>query len=1036
MAAAPTLLLVLVAPEWLWTVLNSPRETPAELQARFDAQAQRLQHMENTGGDLMTAASRIRKDERWHTLKAALQDPRAYPAFLATTRADLEAALSQLVVSYLGDRYIDIGEQLDITAWGFANGLLNPEERSRVGYVPPFIRSVIERTVQDANRSGEQRYAIISPDPIAPGIVWFDDAIQAVTSSSAAITTLKTAIETNTIRPWLGSQKVYLLRDQLIEHYQRDQHKVDRANWQLAWALTWTAGVPWLDLDWTPATRRVDRPRRIDTPAQWLEAIGKHGPATSLNPVTHHILSVWLEIHGAPETAIRAADDAQASTHPASTQTAIWKAAWRLGLTHLNLSNGTRLDSLEDLLKLAPDNPGLLDAVRTTLPAWLAEVYDINVPPRLPIEVQATLAANATLAVQLLQWMAGAVGFAYKALTIPTPDATTILKATATSTEHFQLLGAALIDRSIQAWLTARPPGDANLAGFTSLASSANSTLTTTWCAQLARLHLKDPRLDLSLASGRRSDGQTVFKNVGDLASNIHTCWGIAATEPGIHAVHAWLTYHLELKKLPTHQSTEGELQRILWTAGDKTLRDLDGLPFGLKQGRRFGHEQTPQEALTDVVAWYDSSHEGRSALASFLQTDALHRWLRRFLPDKANEVERFTTGIDAGSYVQAVASRLGSTQLRLSDQLTVTSVPQLIAAARDHLDAIEALLDNGLLAAWSGNDFASLSDRLTWATEVLDTRASSFDDARARLVLVNRAALAVVALGGRPDVVTGLAPELKNFPPNKTIVLKGAVRVNRADVPIQHLVISDRGSILGLIETARASDDGSMSVGLVLGAAARTFTLWWSVLNPVDANADRIWQTDLRSASTVIPVRFDHAGVLRALKMAMVPTYALGQRKKPATAGFHPIADLADTLSPMGCAIVASLTASLALGLFEFSAIDSTMSMNDAPWCCLGVPLFALVISTSVAVANSPANKASYGQTMGLVIMVAAYAIMAIYYTAIKLIITTIKLPNLITETETNYLIDPYSTAQLSALTISLSLIISITSEFIRNRK
>ena len=673
-----------------------------------------------------------------------------------------------------------------------------------------------------------------------------------------------------------------------------------------AWEVAWAAGVEHLQLQGGAPGRPV-LSARLTAIEDLGEALHRDGPDLLRTALPQGLLGAWLAGFAEPPRALLEAVHSATlaiATHgwgspPATLACRI--LAWRAGAPSLPLKDGSSVSSLEDLLAHNPRSEPLKAAAAAgLLGAWLVErgllpAADLEGCTRL---VQLCMGGSdsdegsgrhATLLSLALGWAVGRRELKLGSLTLSDPDVDALLSAATKSCAAFDDLGRVVREGSLALWLALRG-GSTLTERANALTNLSGSGAPTNLLAQMTTWSLGDTAL---LVATDASSGQAPLRveTPAELVAYAATHWSVLDSEIGLPVVVWWLEQHTGVDL-----GNPAMLLTALALAGDTTLRHLDGRPIRLHEGATVGGwpggkpAHASSEALKLVVDSVQSHPAPPAELEEAFMTGALLRWIELHRPDRLPDLlERMSAHAEPRACFNALLWGLGSTKLMVSEDLTVETPAELIAVARDHLPAIAALLDQGILAAWADADartkLLALSKQVDDAAQRLkvhseSNRAGVFALAAAITVL-DRGALAVVALGGHLDKWQAEPKQSipANLPADEALTIPLTVRLNRrGDVPIHvgHVADFPRGEMS--VSALPLNPEGDVRKQLAIQVPAPTegedgtstaVQLRWPVLWPPGSTRSEKVELELNRA---FPTKRFWSAVRFGLSLAVVP--------------------------------------------------------------------------------------------------------------------------------------------------------------------
>ena len=614
----------------------------------------------------------------------------------------------------------------------------------------------------------------------------------------AILAQLREAIEAERLKLWLGlhdvrAHAVWPAAERAARRLAavRGEQERSLALSQGAWGVLWAAGVPWLEV---PAPAAGEQPPRVHSVTELASVVEEWGPEAVAGVLEQVLVSEWLrslppEKRGTPETLSQALAAEQAARRgargAAAARLATWRWAWHAGAQGLRLRDGRRVRTAADVLGLETDSEAALEAASDgSLGAWVAWAGLLaggatggleELARLLPwVPPQRWAGQRGLVALLAVQWRLGREDLQVGGLAVREPLPRAVVEASVAGRAAWRGLGESAVTGALPVWLLLRAKSEGMERLAARLASLVGQEDDLAEVAQRAAHLLGEPGLVVFAAD----EGAAVrLASPADLVVEAHRVWGVLDTASWLPRVHEWLEQQMGRKLETAHT-----LHTLLARAGDTTIRHLDGRPLGLEHRARFGGLSptlgTPQATIDKLGAWLGEQPSPPRCLRLAFASGALSLWAGLHWPGLAEEIsERVETGGNPDLAFEGLLQVLGDRRIRVDDELCVDRPGELVQHARAHLHGIEELLDSGRLlprlTPEQRERFDVLEARVDEAaTSLMDTadvvETVRVDPAKA-LVLLDRAALAVQALGGQLDDwrpaperqrVTGLPPE------------------------------------------------------------------------------------------------------------------------------------------------------------------------------------------------------------------------------------------------------------------------------------
>ena len=348
---------------------------------------------------------------------------------------------------------------------------------------------------------------------------------------------------------------------------------------------------------------------------------------------------------------------------------------------------------------------------------------------------------------------------------------------------------------------------------------------------------------------GRKVSGNplAVFEDVAGLVEGAHKCWPTLALDAWYPIVHRWLSTKTDAPLPDRRDSATSPLAALLADLGDTTIRRLDGTPLqsATTKGSLGGLGVKAADVRRAFVGWLESLPAPPKDVALAFEEGMLQQWARSHDAEFADQMDkRVATQNDPQARFLACLWSFGYGRLALSDSVSVADTKELIAVARENMADIERLFDTKVLDAWvseptlrarlenahEGVDksiarlarlgaipqgVAELQEQEapgapgpdedmivarraapSWLTRRFEEATSLVRAPRDSLLVMNRAAVAVAALGGRIDQwePTSQRQTATNLPADEAVDVPVDVRIARqGDVP-SYAVVAQSG--------------------------------------------------------------------------------------------------------------------------------------------------------------------------------------------------------------------------------------------------
>lgn len=555
-----------------------------------------------------------------------------------------------------------------------------------------------------------------------------------------------------------------------------------------AWRFLWAAGVPFLELN-KPTARAG---RRVKSVAELSEALrASEAPLNLLRHViSSRLLGRFLEERKYAKEAVSERlerEVASAEGMANKSEVTLWRVAFAAGVEQLPLKApsakaGTRsvLSTWDALLQVNINTEGLPEAAESgLLAAWLEIVHDKEsevakardiAQNKLRSKFGHQPSARQLLQIQL--WCLGRQRLEIGQSFVPEPTAKHLVAALTSDREVWDNLTTAIDDKTLLAWgLTHKSE-----AVLRALAGATDPTPAGRRQQFLAGLGFANGLVWSAKGAHSIATVAELVQVAGALGKELDSPAPLAALAVWLQAAG-----HIKGKSKPDN------LLELLSQCGDTTLRDISGAPL-LVNGKQIGGLGVPfVAAVVTLVEQLEANRTLPSELLQLHKAGLLLKWLE--LRDTALHAK--ATGMmakesDTRLQLQFVLSAIGFRQLGLADKL-VRNSKQLIEVARGHLREVEELFDRRLLDTIASDDERKTLEALR--TEVSKNAGLEKDpDKRAqeRLKFRDRASLAIVALGGRPDRLTLQVPEDDVYlAGDEQSAFQVAVHCTRGDVPL-----------------------------------------------------------------------------------------------------------------------------------------------------------------------------------------------------------------------------------------------------------